>query len=65
MIRILERFKGWLRNETMTKGASRGRVFTKKGVAPTSDPMLAKIEPKVELVGIKVIRKDGTVEEIQ
>jgi hypothetical protein len=52
----------------MTKGASRGRCFQKKAdiSKPAGDNIKrAKVTPKVKLVGIRVIRADGTIEEIQ
>lgn len=70
--RLWEIFKAWRRGEVMSKTISRGRCFSKKGT-PTLEvldkPSLGKvsIKPKatMKLVGIKVIRADGTEEDIK
>lgn len=69
MIRLWERFKAFRRGERMIPGATRGRAFVKKEGAPAvsqaGDIINIPAGAKLELVGIKVIRKDGTEEVIQ
>jgi len=62
-IRIIERFKGWRRKETMIKGATRGRVFVKKDADTSGSPGQSSItvKPKSSLT-IKVTRADGSIE---
>lgn len=61
-MRIWEQFKAWRRKEVMTKGISKGRCFTKKEDIAGANTATAKA--KAKLVSIKVIRADGTEEEI-
>lgn len=76
VLRKWEQYKAWRRGEVMSKTVTRGRCFAKKGeatleVTPESETDKqslgeVSVRPKVtmKLTGIKVIRKDGTVEEI-
>lgn len=66
-MRIIEKFKAWRRGERMIPGASRGRCFEKRDGSDNSltGPIKVNATPKLELVGIRVIRKDGSVEEIK
>lgn len=62
-IRLWEKFKGWRRGEKMIPGVNRGRCFIKED--KESGIIQCKAQPKVSLVGIKVIRANGEIEEIQ
>jgi len=67
MVRIWERYKAWLRGERMIPGVNRGRCFEKINGSETSEvgsPMKTKATPKLETLKIRVIRKDGSIEEI-
>lgn len=64
-----ERYKAWRRGERMLAGVTKGRCFVKKDNTSISKPgspsVDITVEPTLELVGIRVTRADGTVEEIQ
>lgn len=69
--RAVEKFKAWHRGEVMTKGASRGRCFQKKAtddnnseVLDSNKPMHTKAQAKVSILSMRVVRKDGSTEEI-
>lgn len=63
---VYELYKAWRRGERRIKGSPmRGRCFEKKDKSGSSGaPMASKSEPKLELTSMKVIRKDGTTEDI-
>jgi len=63
-MRLWESVKAKWRGETRIKGAERGRLFEKLGATPVGEPTKVNKDTTVELVGIKVIREDGTIEEI-
>jgi hypothetical protein len=65
MIKLWEDYKAWRRGEKRIKGAVRGRCFEpREGAVPKGGAHVAKSTANPRLVGIKVIRKDGTTEEI-
>jgi hypothetical protein len=66
-MRLWERFKAWKRKEVMLTGVSRGRCFVKKELSTKapSGAIAISASPKIELVGMKVIRADGSIEEIK
>ena len=65
---IWELYKAWRRGERRVKGSPmRGRCFEKKG--QLNDPNSgnhnkATAEPTMKITSMKVIRKDGTTEDI-
>lgn len=65
-MRLWEDFKAWRRGEKRIKGATRGRCFVKKNpeLPPDSDIKKATAKATMKLTKIRVIRKDGTIEEI-
>lgn len=64
---LWERFKAWRRDEVPIKEAKSGRCWKKKAdlAAPIDGATKIKAEPTVSLVGVTVIRADGSVEEIK
>jgi len=62
-MRLWEKYKGWMRNETMLPGVNRGRCFqrTKPDSQPSNDIKITS-QPEVTLK-IKVTRADGSIEE--
>ena len=64
-MKIWEDFKAWQRGEKRIKGAVRGRCFEPKDSTPSNGAHTAKSTATPRLVGIKVIRKDGTIEVIK
>lgn len=64
-MKLWEDFKAWRRGEKRIKGAVRGRCFVRKDEEPTSGAVKLKLEPTLTLQSIRVIRKDGTTEEIK
>lgn len=63
--RLWEKFKAWRRNEVLLDGVSRGRCFVKKAELATNNAKQSTGKATAKLVGIKVIRKDGTEEVIK
>jgi len=64
-MKLWEDFKAWRRGERRIKGAVRGRCFEPiEPSAPSNGAHVAQSKSTPRLVGIKVIRKDGTTEEI-
>ena len=64
-MKLWEDIKAWKRGEKRIKGAVRGRCFEPKQGEPTNGAHIAKSQSTPRLVGIKVIRKDGTTEVIK
>lgn len=66
-MRLWEKFKAWRRGERMVPGVNRGRCFVKKNGedTPAGGVKNTKAKAKAELVGIKIIRADGTKEVIK
>ncbi|MBV1952544.1 MAG: hypothetical protein KUG64_10185 [Cycloclasticus sp.] len=63
-MRLWESAKAKWRGEKRIKGAERGRLFIREGEAPTGAPKELNRNTTMELVGIKIIRADGSEEEI-
>jgi len=73
-LRIWEKFKAWRRGEVMRPGVSRGRCFVKKedlnkptipGVPAPDSVKRVSAKPIVKLVGLRVIRANGDIEDIK
>lgn len=63
-MRLIEQFKAWVRKESMTKGVNRGRCFVKQSSLDSGGNTKVSAKAKVMIVSAKVIRADGTEEEI-
>lgn len=64
-MRLWERFKAWRRGEVMLPGVSRGRCFINKDPEKKDliGPMRTTVKSSAKLIGIRVIRTNGDIEE--
>lgn len=63
-MRLWEDFKAWRRGEKRIKGATRGRCFVRKEQDNLDGIKRMTAHPTMKLVKMRVIRTDGTIEEI-
>jgi len=65
-IRLWEKFKAWRRNETMLPDVNRGRCFVsnRPEKRALTGPIKVAAKSSAELVGIRIIRANGDIEEI-